>query len=89
MQSKKQANDKAFGSFMAILGCYSYHTVIVKIPRLLCMMNQYVGMHQYQKILRWTQFVGCSAKKQANNKKKAFWSFMVILGVLKLPYINS
>ena len=70
-------------------GCCIYLTVIVRTPRLLCMMVQYVGMLQYQNIFRQTQFVGCRAKNRQTRRKKAFWSFMVILGVLQLLYSNS
>jgi hypothetical protein len=85
MASKKQAYNKEkrhFGHLCPIWGCFSYHTVIVRIPRLLCMINQYVGILQYQKILKQTQFVGCRAKTGIQQEKKAFWSFMAILGVL-------
>ena len=72
MQSKKQAFNKKklhFGHLWLFWGCCSYHTVIVRIPMLLCMMNQYVGMLQYQKILRRTQFVGCRAKNRHTTRK--------------------
>ena len=65
----KQQEKKEFWSFMAIWGCCSYHRVIIRIPRLLRMMNQYVGMLRYQKILRQTQFVGCRTKNRQKNKK--------------------
>ena len=92
IQSKKQAYNKKkkhFGHLWPFWGCCSYHAVIVKIPRLLCIMNQYVGMLQYQKILRRTQFVGCRAKNRHTTRKKAFWSFKAILEVLQLPNGNS
>ena len=73
MQSKKtrkQQEKRHFSHLWPLLGCCSYHTLIVRIPRLLCMMNQCVGMLQYQMILRRTQSVGCRAKNRQTARKK-------------------
>ena len=72
-KAKNRQTSRHFDNLWPFLGCYSYHTVIVKLPRLLCMMNQYVGMHQFQKILRWTEFVRCRAKNRQTTRKKGIW----------------
>ena len=77
-RAKIRQTTRHFYHLWPFLGCYSYHTEIVKILRLLCMMNKYVGMHQFQKILRWTQCVGCRAKTRKQQEKRHFghlWQF--------------
>ena len=85
MQSKKQAYNKKkrhFGHLWLFWGCCSYPAVLVRIPRLLCMMNQYVGMIQFQKILRPTQFVGCRAKNRHTTRKKGILVIYGYFGVV-------
>ena len=83
---KTRRRKKAFLSITAILGvtqlpyhlwpfqgCPSYHMLIAMISRLLCMVTQYIGMVQFKKILKWTQFVGCRAENWQNTTKKGIW----------------
>ena len=53
------------------------------------MVTQYVGMLQYQKIPKLTEFVGAEPKTGPKQSKIAFCSFMAILGLYQLPYANS
>ena len=85
----KQQEKKAFWSFMAILG-------VLQLPYVI---SQDTNASIYDESVCWHAPVASDtqrntiyrmqSKKQANNKKKAFCSFMAILVVVQLPYRKS
>ena len=63
--------------FWTLMAGPSYLMVIAMVLRLGFMVTQYVGMLQYQKVLKQTCFVGCASKITWKTRKNAMFGHLL------------